>query len=211
MLPVVHASGGPHSLYAVGSDFVPGKTLYPHARFVEQKEVWPTFSGRQQFLIEHPWFEEAGESLPVYKAPPQAGGAYPLKLTGGHTRWSIHATWRDARLMLRLQRGEPVVYVAVRDAAERGVGDGDRVRVYNDVGEFEALAKVAASVQPGQAIIYHAWEPYQFKNWRGQQEPVGAPWKPLHLAGGYGQIHYRPIYSAPGHAPRAQCVEIAKA
>ena len=32
-----------------------------------------------------------------------------------------------------------------------------------------------------------------------QQEPVAAPWKALHLAGGYGQIHYRMSwgYAAP--------------
>ena len=76
-------------------DYRPGRTLYPHARFVEGKEAWPTFSGRQQFLIDHPWYEEVGEALPVHKEPPMAGGDYPLRLTGGHTRWSIHATWRD--------------------------------------------------------------------------------------------------------------------
>jgi hypothetical protein len=60
-------------------------------------------------------------------------------------------------------------------------------------------------------IIYHAWEPYQFKNWKGQQEPVAAPWKAIHLAGGdYGQIHYRMIYGAPGHAPRANCVQVER-
>jgi DMSO reductase family type II enzyme molybdopterin subunit len=211
MLPIVEAQGGPDALYAVATDYKPGKTLYPHARFVEGKEAWPTFSGRQQFLIEHPWFEEAGENLPVYKPPPMAGGNYPLRLTGGHTRWSIHATWRDSRLMLQLQRGEPAVWVAEADAKARTVSDGDRVRVFNDVGEFEAIAKVAASVQPGQAIIYHAWEPYQFKSWKGQQEPVAAPWKALHLASGYGQIHYKPIYMAPGHVPRAQAVDFVKA
>jgi DMSO reductase family type II enzyme molybdopterin subunit len=211
MLPIVKADGGPHSLYALGTDYQPGRTLYPHARFVEQKEAWPTFSGRQQFLIEHPWYEEAGESLPVFKEPPKAGGDYPLRMTGGHTRWSIHATWRDSALMLRLQRGEPAVWIASADAQQRGLGDGDRIRVWNDMGGFEAVAKVAAAVQPGQVIIYHAWEPYQFKGWKGQQEPVPAPWKALHLAGGYGQIHYRPIYLAPGHTPRAQAVEITRA
>jgi hypothetical protein len=65
-------------------------------------------------------------------------------------------------------------------------------------------------VQPGQVIIYHAWEPHQFRGWKGQQEPVPAPWKPLHLAGGYGQVHYRPIYGAPGHHPRGQAVDFAK-
>jgi anaerobic selenocysteine-containing dehydrogenase len=112
--------------------------------------------------------------------------------------------------MLRLQRGEPAVFVSAADAARRGIADGDRVRVRNDNGAFEAIAKVAGAVQPGQAVIYHAWEPYQFKGWKGQQEPVPAPWKALHLAGGYGQVHYRGIYGAPGHHPRAQCVEIER-
>ena len=78
------------------------------------------------------------------------------------------------------------------------------------MGAFEAIAKVAGIVQPGQTVVYHAWEPYQFKGWKGQQEPVPSPWKALHLAAGYGQIHYRMIYLAPGHSPRAQTVDFAK-
>jgi anaerobic selenocysteine-containing dehydrogenase len=97
-----------------------------------------------------------------------------------------------------------------RDAAEREIQDGDRVRVFNDNGEFEAAAKLTGSVQPGQLVIYHAWEPYQFKDWKGQQEPVVAPWKPIHLAGGYHQIHYRMIYGAPGHAPRGGPVDVER-
>ncbi|UCE85711.1 MAG: molybdopterin-dependent oxidoreductase, partial [Deltaproteobacteria bacterium] len=210
MLPVLEAKGGPDPLYAVGTDYQPGRTLFPHDRFVRGKEAWPTFSGRQQFLIDHPWYEEVGEVLPVYKPAPKAGGEHPLRLTGGHTRWSIHATWRDSQLMLRLQRAEPTVWVSVADAQRRGVSDGDRIRVWNDVGAFEAIAKVAGLVQPGQTVVYHAWEPYQFKGWKGQQEPVPSPWKALHLAAGYGQIHYRMIYLAPGHSPRAQTVDFAK-
>ena len=210
MLPIVEQPGRPHPLYAVATDYKPGRTLYPHARFVEGKEVWPTLTGRQQFLIDHPWYLEAGEALPVHKEAPRAGGDYPLRLTGGHTRWSIHAAWRDSSLMLRLQRGEPLLYVAAADAAKRGIHDGDQVRVFNDHGSFQAMAKVAASVQPGQTIIYHAWEPYQHKGWKGQQEPVVAPWKALHLLGDYDQLHYRVIYGAPGHSPRGGTVEVER-
>jgi DMSO reductase family type II enzyme molybdopterin subunit len=210
LLPVVEAEGGPNLIYAAATDYEPGRTLYPFARFVEGKEAWPTVSGRQQFLIDHPWYAEVGEMLPVHKEAPTPGGAHPLRLTGGHTRWSVHATWRDSSLMLRLQRGGPAIWISSRDADERGIADGDRVRVWNDVGAFEAVAKVAPAVQPGQVVIYHAWEPYQFEGWRGQQEPVAAPWKALHLAGGYGQIHYRPIYGAPGHCPRGQAVDIVR-
>jgi DMSO reductase family type II enzyme molybdopterin subunit len=211
LLPVVEASDEPHAVFAAASDYEPGRTLHPLKRFTEKRRAWPTYSGRQQFLIDHPWFDEVGEMLPVHKEPPQVGGDHPLRLSGGHTRWSIHARWRDSSLLLRLQRGEPSVWVAKPDAEARGVADGDRIRVFNDAGAFEALAKVAPSVPPGQVIIYHAWEPFQFKGWKGQQEPVLAPWKPLHLAGGYAQLHYRFVYGAPGHSPRMQHIDFAKA
>jgi nitrate reductase alpha subunit len=112
--------------------------------------------------------------------------------------------------MLRLQRGKPALWISSADARSRGIRDGDQVRVYNDEGEFRANAKVAAAVQPGQLIVYHAWEPYQFEGWKWQQEPAVAPWKALHLAGGYGQIHYRMIYGAPGHSPRGGTVDVER-
>jgi len=53
MLPVVHAEGGPAALWALGTRYRPGHTVFPHERFVQEKEAWPTYSGRQQFLIDH--------------------------------------------------------------------------------------------------------------------------------------------------------------
>ena len=40
-----------------------------------------------------------------------------------HSRWSIHSVWRDATMMLRLQRGEPVVYLNPKDAEKLGIAD----------------------------------------------------------------------------------------
>ncbi len=197
-------------IYQTSSDFDPDDTYWPHQWFVEKKMAWPTLTGRQQFFIDHPWYVEAGEELPVQKAPPGADSKLPLRINGGHTRWSIHAIWRDHALMMRLQRGEPACFLAPQDAADRGVQDGDTVEVHNETGSFQAAAKIARGVQPGEVIIYHAWEPYQFKNWQGQQEPVAAPWKAIHLAGGYGQIHYRMFYGSPSHAPRGAPVEVTR-
>jgi DMSO reductase family type II enzyme molybdopterin subunit len=200
----------PSPIYQTCSDYDPKDTHWPHQWFVRDKIPWPTLTGRQQFYIDHEWYLEAGESLPVHKDSPAAHSKLPLRINGGHTRWSIHAIWRDHRLMLRLQRGEPVCFLSPVDCAPRGVRDGDMVRVHNAAGAFAAMAKVSPSVQPGEVIIYHAWEPYMFKDWKGQQEPVEAPWKAIHLAGGYGQIHYRMFYSSPGHAPRGAPVEVER-
>lgn len=192
------------------SPYRPGETIHPSQWFVGDKEPWPTLTGRQQFYLDHEWYLEAGEQLPVHKDPPAMGGDHPLRLTGGHTRWSIHAVWRDEEHMLRLQRGGPVAYLSPADAGSRGLRDHDRVRVRNDVGSFELHVKISPAVQPGQVIVYHAWEPYMFPEWKGMQEPLDGAWKPLHLAGGYGQLHYRVFYAAPGHVPRGVRVEVEK-
>jgi len=208
-VPIV-APARPSPIYQSSSDFDPDDTYWPHRWFVEDKMAWPTLTGRQQFYIDHPWYMEAGESLPVHKDPPAASSDLPLRINGGHTRWSIHAIWRDHELMLRLQRGEPACFLNPGDCEARGIGDGDDVRVYNRTGSFQAMAKVTPGVQPGEVIIYHAWEPHQFKNWKGQDEPVEAPWKAIHLAGGYGQIHYRMFYGSPSHVPRGSPVEVER-
>jgi nitrate reductase alpha subunit len=195
---------------SICSDYEPNNTVYPCQWFVQHKQPWPTLTGRQQFYLDHDWFIAAEEHLPIHKEPPKAGGDYPLRLTGGHTRWSIHSTFRDQAHMLRLQRGEPVMYVGTKDAADRGIQDNDRVRVFNDLGSCELLAKISPSVQPGQVIIYHAWEPFQFKDWKGNQEPVASAWKSLHMTE-YGQLHYRFLYAGPHHAPRAATVEVQRA
>ena len=200
---------GPHN--SICSDFKAGDVVYPQQWFVEKKEPWPTLTGRQQFLLEHPWYVEVGEALPVHKEAPRAGGNYPLRLTGGHTRWSVHAIWRDQRHLLRLQRGQPVMYMNVDDARRRGVKDHDTVRVFNDVGSFFINVKPSSSLQPGQVVVYHAWENHQFRDWVQSQEAVPSPWKPSHLAGGYGQLHYRMFYAAPSHGPRGTTVEVERA
>jgi len=192
------------------SDYEAGDTIYPCQWFVQNKQPWPTLTGRQQFYIDHEWFLSAGEELPVHKEPPKAGGNYPLRLTGGHTRWSIHSIWREEKHMLRLQRGEPVVYISPADAAARGIGDNDRVRMFNDVGACVLRAKIAPSVQPGTVVVYHAWEPFQFPGWHGSQEPVASPWKSLHVTE-YGQLHYRFLFAGPHHTPRATAVEVQRA
>ena len=110
-------------------------------------------------------------------------------LSGGHTRWSIHSTWRDHRPLLRLQRGEPVVYLSERDATERDIKDNDLVRLRNDLGAFVLRAKIARYVRPGQVLVYHAWEPYQFRDGRSDHAIIPSPIKPTALVGNYGHLH----------------------
>jgi nitrate reductase alpha subunit len=194
----------------IGSEIDEHGSLAPSQVHVARKRAWPTLTGRQQFYLDHPWFLEADEALPRWKPLPGAG-RHPILLTGGHTRWSIHALWRAEPTLLRLQRGEPSMWMAVEDARARDVADGDLVTVRNDHGAFRVRARVAPSVAPGEAILYHAWEPYQFRDWRGVMEVTASPYKPLHLVGDYGHLRYRVFRSGPVHVPRGVPVEIERA
>jgi anaerobic selenocysteine-containing dehydrogenase len=163
-----------------------------------------------QFYIDHDLYFELGEELPVHKDSPPIGGDYPLQLTSGHTRWSIHAAWQDERNLLRLQRVEPTLVVGVEDAARRGIEDGVRLRVFNDVGSFDVRAKVSSSVRPGQIVVYHAWEPYQFAGHRTQQVLTPSPINPIQLAGGYLHLQPRMAVGTPGPSDRGTRVEVER-
>ncbi len=202
------STGTPGSLAGYYSDYSENEPLVPLRWFVEKKQPWPTLTGRQQFYVDHPWFLECGEALPTYKPPPGADGSYPLVLSGGHTRWSIHSQWRDQAPILRLQRGEPVAYVSVEDAELRNIKDHDLVRVRNDLGAFLLRAKVASYVRPGEVIVYHAWEPYQFRKGLSDQSIMPTPLKATSLVGNYGQLHWNVGHWEPNQVDRDTRVEL---
>jgi len=192
------------------TDFEPGETITANTWQVQKKEPWPTLTRRLQFYIDHDFFLELGEALPVHKDNPRIGGDYPLQMTGGHARWSIHASWRDQKHMLQLQRGVPLILVGEKDAADRGIRDGDRVRVYNDVGSFEIIAQITPSLRPGQVTVYHAWEPFQFRGGHSHQSLIPSPLNPIHLAGGYFQLQPTLLMGNPGCSDRGTRVEIER-
>ena len=192
------------------TDIRPNETITANTWHVEQKTPWPTLTRRMQFYIDHELYFELGEELPVHKDNPAIGGDYPLQMTGGHTRWSIHTMWRTGPRLLHLQRGGPVMFMNPGDAGVRGIRDGDKVRARNDIGAFELQAKVSATVRPGQVIVYHAWEPFQFPGWRSHQVAIPSPINPIQLAGGYFHLQPMPIACEPGQNDRGTRMEVER-
>uniref|UniRef100_UPI0025BACD83 molybdopterin-dependent oxidoreductase n=2 Tax=Archaeoglobus TaxID=2233 RepID=UPI0025BACD83 len=170
----------------------PDKPVIALRNHVEDKIPYPTLTGRAQFYIDHDWFIEAGEELPCHKNPPKHGGnpeKYPFRMDSGHLRWSIHASTVTNELMAQTHRGEPFIFINELDAWAKGVKDGDYVRVFNDFGEFVVQAKLSALPERGQLIIYHAWDPHQYKNWKSYDHIIPGIVKPLHFAN-YGHLNY---------------------
>ncbi len=192
------------------TDIKPNETITANTWHTDDKLPWPTLSRRIQFYIDQDFYLELGEELPVHKDNPAIGGDYPLKMTGGHTRWSIHGAWRDQKHMLQLQRGEPVIYIGPMDAKARGIRDGELVKVRNDYGSSTLQAMVAPALRPGQVIVYHAWEPHQFPNGKSHQSLLPSPINPIQLAGGYFHLQPMPLAGEPGLSDRGTRVEVER-
>ncbi len=192
------------------TDIKPDETITANTWHTNDKLPWPTLSRRIQFYIDQDFYLELGEELPVHKDNPPIGGDYPLKMTGGHTRWSIHASWRDEKHLLQLQRGEPAIFIGTVDAKTRGIADGEKVRLYNDFGSSELQAKVSAALRPGQVIVYHAWEPHHFRKGKSHQSLIPSPINPIQLAGGHFHLQPMMLSGEPGLSDRGTRVEVER-
>ncbi len=192
------------------TDIRPDETMSPLRNHVEKKLPYPTLTRRSQFYIDHEWFIEAGEELPCHKDPPAMGGDYPLLLTSGHNRWSVHSGNIAHQTLLETHRGHPHLVMSVEDAAARGIQDDEEVRVHNDMGWFLVRVKISPTVRPGQVVCYSGWDPYQFRHWHSPSYAEGAMVKWLHFAGGYGHLKYWPFMWQPTHVDRATRVEVSK-
>ena len=170
------------------SDIEPDSTFTPFRNHTEKKYPYPTFTRRAQFYIDHDWFLEADEHLPRHDTA-EGRRHYPLLITSGHNRWSLHSVNIVNKLMLQTHRGEPHLVMNPGDAAARDLEDNEVVEVFNDIGSYQTPIKTSPSARPGQIIMYNGWEPYQFPNWNGPSDIEPGMIKPLHLAGGYGHLN----------------------
>ena len=112
--------------------------------------------------------------------------------------------------LLETHRGQPLVVLSSVDAAKRGIADGESVRVWNDHGDYEAMARPTGRVRPGQIIVYNGFEPYMFPGWRGANEVEPGMVKWLHLVSRYGHLRYLPFGWQPVPADRAVFVDVER-
>lgn len=190
------------------SDVEPGVAYTPFKHQVVKKKPWRTLTGRQQFYIDHPWFLELGEVLPVHKEPIEE--KFPLYWNTPHGRWSIHSTWRDHRAMLRLQRGVPIAYMHPDDARRRGLRDNDWIRIFNSIGECICRLQILPGEKPGRITMYHGWEKFLGFKQGGWQSLTYIKIKPTQLIGGYGHVKFRLNYWGPTGNNRDIKVEVEK-
>lgn len=203
---------------------------------IEYDKPFHTLSGRMHYYLDHDWFLDYGEALPVYRPPLDRlhlnGETNPGQLVKGedgnpevtvryltpHNKWSIHSQYFDNLHVLSISRGGQVVWMSDKDAAKIGVADNEWIEVYNRNGIVSARAIVTHRIPEGTAIMNHA-----------QERTVGTPLnentgrrggthnsltrimiKPIHVAGGYGHLTYGFNYIGPTGNNRDEVTRIRR-
>ena len=141
----------------------PEEPFVAHRSFRENPEGNPldTPSGKIEIYserlaeIEATWVLKEGDiirPLPEYASSwegheTELAKKYPLQLFGFHYKSRTHSTYGNVALLSDACRQE--VWVNPIDAEQRGIKDGDMLKVWNDRGELRIPAKVTERIMPG--------------------------------------------------------------
>ena len=134
---------------------------------------FPTPSGKCEFMVEeatnfvagpfrqmYEGFQpgEALDSLPDYvpsresaESNPRLAKKYPLNIISPKSHGFLNSCYANMEHKIKGQ-GEQFVLINAEDAASRGIHDGDKVRVFNNRGGFEGVAKITDDVNAGLVV-----------------------------------------------------------
>lgn len=121
-----------------------------------------TPSGKCEFYSEA--LEQAGlDPLPAFIPPrespdsaPELAARFPLQLISPPANSFLNTTFSHLSSFLKSER-EPFIQLSAEDAEQRGIDDGDTVRVWNDRGECRLVARITDRVKPGVAVALSIW------------------------------------------------------
>jgi len=96
--------------------------------------------------------------LPPYESPRGSPLAhrYPLAIISPPARNFLNSTFVNVTT-LRSTDGEPTVEIHPHDASPRGIADGARVRLFNDRGSIDVLARVTDCARQGCVVALSIW------------------------------------------------------
>lgn len=122
--------------------------------------VFNTPSGKIELLSEQAAQLWGVNPLPDYR-PPEEGhntgnGTYKLHLLSPNTKNRIHSQFGNLELIRELD-DRPSLVMNASDALERGISEGDKVRVFNERGELTTVARLNLSLRKGCVVYHNGW------------------------------------------------------
>lgn len=117
---------------------------------------YTTPSGKIEFYSE--MAEKAGlPALPTFIPKPES--TFPLEMRTGRQLTNFHAFYDHGRALPSLAKLEtaPVLWLSANDAEVRGLTEGSSIRVFNDRGECDAIAKISDELLDGVVWLHDGW------------------------------------------------------
>lgn len=96
------------------------------------------------------------EPLPRWLPTHGEGDPYPFRLMTAPTLFALNASFYEQDELRERQRGM-LLLMNPADAGERGIGDGERVVAWNDLGEAVFFARVTPMVPAGVVVAEGVW------------------------------------------------------
>lgn len=123
---------------------------------------FPTPSGKCE--LHAPSLEGSGvDALAGYVPPresplsnPELAKRYPLAFISPPAHHFLNSTFSAQPVFVR-REGEPSLTIHPKDAAPRGISDGQMVKTYNDRGSFLSKARVSDSARQGCVVGLSIW------------------------------------------------------
>ena len=109
-------------------------------------DSFPRTRDRKVHLVPEALDRETPHGLYTFQEDP-ATPRFPLALVSPASNRTISSTLGE------LRRGPVALELHPDDAVRRGIADGDRVRVWNELGEVLCLARQSADLTPGVAML----------------------------------------------------------
>lgn len=170
-----------------------------------QREFLKT--GRMEFYKEEDVFQKVGETIPTYKPAFEhltvSDQKMPLSIVTPHSKWRVHSTHSNNPLLLNVNR-KPVVEINPRDAAARGIQDGDAVEIFNDNGSYRIWALLTETIKPGVLCVDHGWWDRYLGGGKYHSVHTHQKVKPTH------ENYFLPAVYAPGQHWKDTRVDIRK-
>ncbi|WP_395824416.1 molybdopterin-dependent oxidoreductase [Collimonas sp.] len=123
---------------------------------------FPTSSGKCEFYSAQ-MQQDGLDPLPTYIAPyesrasnPQLARKYPLAMISPPAGNFLNSSFVNVN-SLRDTEGEPHLDMHPADARQRGLANGDTVRIYNDRGSFNAKLRVTDKARIGLVVGLSIW------------------------------------------------------
>jgi anaerobic selenocysteine-containing dehydrogenase len=123
---------------------------------------FPTPSGKCEFFSET-LAKQGIDPLPIYIPPRESvrtasalAKMYPLAIISPPAHNFLNSSFANLPSFIHAEK-EPRLEIHVDDAAHRNIKTGDRVRVFNDRGEFQLTARVSEKPRPGVVVALSVW------------------------------------------------------